>query len=316
MQSDEQKRIAELEQQVRALQAQLISSQEQNLPQTNKNTIDAASDIKESDEKVDERQIESKDGLINKQNDVDTQQLIEEKNIEKLTNSQSGENWGFGSKQDNDIKDSQILPKIFAPVDISSDPSNEDLPITFFNATEIDESIGQIERIEGGKLQLVKTQDDYLSVTLDAIFNQGIIKCNVKFGKFVYGSRGVGIVKASHKIQHKNNQNSLEDEINNRNLVFYDLNEGYVSHKGEKTRGNDVFGRNKNISVELNMNEGTFHLFKEGEQQPIFIRGINEPVRLFIYLHWGESSFVVESLQKIKLAQSVKGIKNEIAIDW
>jgi hypothetical protein len=34
--------------------------------------------------------------------------------------------------------------------------------------------------------------------------------------------------------------------------------------------------------MELNMDAGTLHFFKDGVQQPVFVHGINEPVKFWV----------------------------------
>ncbi|KAA6401600.1 MAG: hypothetical protein EZS28_002875 [Streblomastix strix] len=54
--------------------------------------------------------------------------------------------------------------------------------------------------------------------------------------------------------------------------------------------------------MELNCEAKTLHFFIDGVQQLIFVHGINEPVKFFIYLYGNDTSFTVTSVKELKEA--------------
>jgi hypothetical protein len=58
--------------------------------------------------------------------------------------------------------------------------------------------------------------------------------------------------------------------------------QGYILFKGNFFDGNAGFSDGQLLTMELNMDTGTLHFFIDGMQQPIFVHGINEPVKFWV----------------------------------
>ncbi|KAA6347863.1 MAG: hypothetical protein EZS28_052004, partial [Streblomastix strix] len=115
---------------------------------------------------------------------------------------------------------------------------------------------------------------EYLCISLNEVMKKGIHSLSVKFDKSnLWGC--IGIVKAYYKIPYpclpgkKSNEQSM--------LIYWGY-DGYIRFKGKETFGNLRFSDYQILTMELNMDAGTLHFFVDGVQQPVFVKGINEPV--------------------------------------
>ncbi|KAA6374520.1 MAG: hypothetical protein EZS28_029952, partial [Streblomastix strix] len=57
------------------------------------------------------------------------------------------------------------------------------------------------------------------------------------------------------------------------------------------------------------------HFFVDGVQQPVFVKGINEPVKFFFQLYLEDASFTVTSVKQIN-AVTAKTLPNSDAVEW
>lgn len=74
--------------------------------------------------------------------------------------------------------------------------------------------------------------------------------------------------------------------INNILFIFFSNNlnsTGNISFKGTDYPGNIKFRNGQLVTLELNADCGTLHFFVDGIQQPMFVSGINEPVKFFVW---------------------------------
>ncbi|KAA6353174.1 MAG: hypothetical protein EZS28_051299, partial [Streblomastix strix] len=88
-----------------------------------------------------------------------------------------------------------------------------------------------------------------------------------------------------------------------------------VDYKSELHQGNTKYGDYQKVKVEYNSFKGTFVLFNEGKQQPVFITGIKEKVRFVIFLQNANSSCTIHYLKKLASPSSAH-VPNEQAISW
>ncbi|KAA6336145.1 MAG: hypothetical protein EZS28_052899, partial [Streblomastix strix] len=57
------------------------------------------------------------------------------------------------------------------------------------------------------------------------------------------------------------------------------------------------------------------HFFVDGVQQPVFVKGINEPVKFFFSNYLKDASFTVTSVKQINAA-TAKTLPNSKAVQW
>ncbi|KAA6359060.1 MAG: hypothetical protein EZS28_045413 [Streblomastix strix] len=88
---------------------------------------------------------------------------------------------------------------------------------------------------------------------------------------------------------------------------------GKVYFKGTGTPGNVQFSDGQLIAMELNADVGTLHFFVDGIQQPVFVRGVNEPVKFWFFIYPKDSSFSIESVKKLAVP-TTKALPNEKAM--
>ncbi|KAA6362740.1 MAG: hypothetical protein EZS28_041732, partial [Streblomastix strix] len=174
----------------------------------------------------------------------------------------------------------------------------------------------RLESIDGLIRKAVALQDKYpVVVPLNKELNKGIHSVTVKFDKCNQGDHVclfIGIAKQSHKIICPC---KAWEKSNNANMIFYHGHDGWVKFRGDIIYGNAKFSDNQLITMELNMDNGTLHFIVDGVQQPVFVRGIKEKVKLYWEIYYQDSSFTVQSV-KLLNAPTVKKLDNEKAIDW
>ncbi|KAA6356977.1 MAG: hypothetical protein EZS28_047497, partial [Streblomastix strix] len=88
---------------------------------------------------------------------------------------------------------------------------------------------------------------------------------------------------------------------------------GDICHKGDLTHGSFEFKDGQLITLELNMDAGTLHFFIDDILQPVYVRGINEPVKFYFWIYFKDSSFEIESVKKLT-SPTAKVLPNEKAM--
>ncbi|KAA6357004.1 MAG: hypothetical protein EZS28_047469 [Streblomastix strix] len=121
---------------------------------------------------------------------------------------------------------------------------------------------------------------------------------------------GPGIVKASYTIPK-----DCAAHYNNNNMICFNACNGNICYKGINTVGNSQYSSGQKIGLELDKGKGTLHFFIDGVQQPVFVRGINEPVRFYGHIFNEGASFTIVTFKKLPAA-TTHTLPNEKAIDW
>ncbi|KAA6370078.1 MAG: hypothetical protein EZS28_034394, partial [Streblomastix strix] len=174
----------------------------------------------------------------------------------------------------------------------------------------------KFERVIGLKRKAIALQNDKpVVIPLNKEMINGIHSVSVKFEKcnkdgIAYGH--VGIAKASHNIPCPC---EAWEEPHNTNMLFYNGGDGTIHFRGNTTYGNTQFSDGQLITMELNMDIGTLHFIVDGVQQPVFVRGIKEKVRLYWELYYKDSLFTVVSVNQLNIPTVMK-LNNEKAFDW
>ncbi|KAA6403625.1 MAG: hypothetical protein EZS28_000851 [Streblomastix strix] len=173
---------------------------------------------------------------------------------------------------------------------------------------------GQVELFEEIMRKVTALIRGYISVPIDFTVSDGIIQCDFRFqNSSKEDGRSVGIVKSSYIIPYPCDT-SYPPQCNH--MLEYYGNEGIINHKMNSTEGNKEFqDDNHIIRMELNYNKGTLHFFLDQIQQPVFVRGIKEPVKFFGCLFYPNTSFIVESLRRLGAPRAVS-MENEIPVEW
>ncbi|KAA6402296.1 MAG: hypothetical protein EZS28_002170 [Streblomastix strix] len=180
------------------------------------------------------------------------------------------------------------------------DPTGQELKLLY---------VDQLQR------KVVAISKNNHSIPLNLVIKNGIHCFSGKFDKSSiqdHAYRIIGIVKADFRLSFPCAPGA---EINMQSMLYYNGGSGGVHFKGNKLEGNEKFVDGQLITMELNANAGTLHFFIDSVQQPIFVKGIKEPVKFYIYLNIPDSSFTVLASSKLK-EPTVKKLANEKAIDW
>ncbi|KAA6355005.1 MAG: hypothetical protein EZS28_049468, partial [Streblomastix strix] len=95
----------------------------------------------------------------------------------------------------------------------------------------------------------------------------------------------------------------------------YEWGDGAVYYKGNRTKRNIAYKDNQKIKAEFDSEKGTVIFSVNGVQQPVYVRGINEKVRFFIYMFYTQASCTIRSLKKL-IAPTTKHVANEKVVQW
>ncbi|KAA6370276.1 MAG: hypothetical protein EZS28_034196 [Streblomastix strix] len=172
----------------------------------------------------------------------------------------------------------------------------------------------RIERIQDLNRKAVALKQENLSVSLNKVIKDGIHRIEVRFEKCKqngFSAGSVGTVKAGYKIPYPCDSN---DKPHRQSMLEY-FGDGGIFIKGSGTSGNVQFSDGKLIAMELNADVGTLHFFVDGKQQPMFVRGIKEAVKFYVYIKLQDSSFSIVSVKKLPVP-TAKTLPNEKAVQW
>ncbi|KAA6369805.1 MAG: hypothetical protein EZS28_034668 [Streblomastix strix] len=184
---------------------------------------------------------------------------------------------------------------------------DKDFPIAIHNP---DPSDIDFSNIDGRMKKITKNQSKYNTISLTQVIENGIWEIETEFKASGIGWIAVGIVQDSYNIQAGQHWNQTSMASFPGKFLS-----GNVYCKQKEISGNAAYGDNQIIKQELNFEQGTLIFFVDGVQQPVYITGIKEKVRFFIYLYLAGSSCTIRSLKKITSPTS-KHIPNEKAINW
>ncbi|KAA6382179.1 MAG: hypothetical protein EZS28_022294 [Streblomastix strix] len=180
------------------------------------------------------------------------------------------------------------------------------------------DSIGQNVRLEKtGEMyrKVIALKDNYLCISLNKVIIEGIHRIEVIFdkcyNKISNANAAVGIMKTDYQIPYPCNPYV---EPNRQYMLYYHGNQ-YMCFKGTGSSGNIKFLDGQLIAMELNADVGTLHLFVDGIQQPVFVRGINEAVKFFFFTYNKDSSISIVSVKKLAVPTAT-ALQNEKAFQW
>ncbi|KAA6360480.1 MAG: hypothetical protein EZS28_043993 [Streblomastix strix] len=148
------------------------------------------------------------------------------------------------------------------------------------------------EQVDGILSKVKQNKDGERVIELDPVITDGIYLFEIIYEKIRDNyCQGPGIMKASYAVQK---------DCNPRRIY---------------TVGNSQYSNGQKIGLELDKEKGTLHFFIDGVQQPVFVRGINEPVRFYGHIYDNESSFTIVTFKKLP-ATTTHTVPNEKAVDW
>ncbi|KAA6402307.1 MAG: hypothetical protein EZS28_002165 [Streblomastix strix] len=166
------------------------------------------------------------------------------------------------------------------------------------------------EQVDGilRKVKLNKTGD--CAIEIDPVITDGIYLFEIIYqNKYPGFHQGPGIVKASYTIPRYCKANS------DQNMIFFDTCDGEIRYKGYWTNKNSKYSSGQKIGMELDKGKGTLHFFIDGVQQPVFVRGINEPVRFYGHIFTEGASFTIVTFKNLPAA-TTQTLPDEEAINW
>ncbi|KAA6352843.1 MAG: hypothetical protein EZS28_051630, partial [Streblomastix strix] len=178
------------------------------------------------------------------------------------------------------------------------------------NPTDIDITNNEIvvERITK------KNNNQPECVTLAQVIEEGVWSLEVEYS----GSQGqaaIGIVQESYIIL----SNSWPTVGANRDHIAIFTGQAWgqnsVYCKQNCIPGNIQFGESQILRTEYDSEKGSFYLFLNGVQQPVYISGIKEKVRFLVFLHTAGSYCTIRSLKKLTAPTIVK-LPNEKSLQW
>ncbi|KAA6400423.1 MAG: hypothetical protein EZS28_004051 [Streblomastix strix] len=186
-------------------------------------------------------------------------------------------------------------------------------PIAIHNPDPYDFYFSDYDR----KMKMItKNQTQNNSFSLTQVIEDGVWSFETIFDAFANdGCGGVGIVRDSYIIPTGTNPYSSP---HNQHMVVYfgkTAGKGTVCYKGIQTSGNIEFTNNQIVKLEFDSEKGTLIFFVDGVRQPIYIQGIKEKVRFFIFMYFSGSTCTIGSLKRLVTPTSGH-IGNEESIEW
>ncbi|KAA6389410.1 MAG: hypothetical protein EZS28_015062 [Streblomastix strix] len=173
----------------------------------------------------------------------------------------------------------------------------------------------KLERVNGLLRKTVALRNEFLSFSLNKVMRQGIHSVSGKYDKSnleeqVNGQ--IGICKADYKIVYPC---WPSDGPHYKNMLQYFGFNGDIQFKWNLHGCNAQFNDGQLLTMELNMEVGTLHFFVDGVQQPVFVKGIKEPVKFWFYLQKQDSSFTVTSVKRLSFPTALT-LPNSKAFEW
>ncbi|KAA6375446.1 MAG: hypothetical protein EZS28_029027, partial [Streblomastix strix] len=154
------------------------------------------------------------------------------------------------------------------------------------------------------------------AIGINPVINDGIYLLEFKYENIVANMpQGPGIVKASYVIPKECEPWENKSTEVTQNMICLDTRGGEVMYKGQGKRGNPPYRCGQKIGMELDMGKKTLHFFFDDKQLPIYVSGINEPVRFFVHMREKGESFTILSFQHLTGTIS-KSVPMEKAVDF
>ncbi|KAA6316937.1 MAG: hypothetical protein EZS28_055179, partial [Streblomastix strix] len=88
-----------------------------------------------------------------------------------------------------------------------------------------------------------------------------------------------------------------------------------IWYRGNCKEGIYEFQDNQILGFEFDSEKGTLFLFVDNIQQKLYISGIKDKVRFFIYMWYAGSQCIIRSLKKLS-APTSSHVYNEKSVQW
>ncbi|KAA6396109.1 MAG: hypothetical protein EZS28_008364 [Streblomastix strix] len=162
--------------------------------------------------------------------------------------------------------------------------------------------------------KISKKWDKPNTISLSQVLESGVWMMEAVFSETWSHGTGIGIVRDSYIIPSGTDP---WKEPHNKQMALY-LGcgwSGQVLYQGNQSMGNASFKESQVIKLEFDSEKSTLRFFLDDTQQPVYISGIKEKVRIVIFMYWPGISCTIRSLKK--LASPTSGhVENEKAIQW
>ncbi|KAA6378829.1 MAG: hypothetical protein EZS28_025641, partial [Streblomastix strix] len=170
--------------------------------------------------------------------------------------------------------------------------------------------------IDGVMKKISKKNNKYTTISLTQILENDIWQMEAEFNNS-YNWAAIGIVRDTYNIPadifpcHAPHRN----HIVSYGMKGFNGGNGAMFYKGNNTPGNIAYQDYQKIKAEFDSEKGTLIFSVDGVQQPVYVRGINEKVRFFIYMYYTKQSCTIRTLKKF-ITPTTKHVANEIAVQW
>ncbi|KAA6370532.1 MAG: hypothetical protein EZS28_033941 [Streblomastix strix] len=204
---------------------------------------------------------------------------------------------------------SQYQTPLYPQISIIPDDVGQNVTIELLSINSNEKAV-KIERINGTNMKATSLQNEHVCILLNKDITEGIYIVNLRFEKsnnqLGCANGYVGIVKSEYKIPYPCNPIVSQ---NLQNMLSY-YGAGQVWYKEKWMQGNAKFSDGQMIRLEINADVGTLNYYVDGYQQPVFVTGISEAVKI-----WKDSSITIVSVKKLTypIAQT---IPNQKSVQW
>ncbi|KAA6362192.1 MAG: hypothetical protein EZS28_042281 [Streblomastix strix] len=189
----------------------------------------------------------------------------------------------------------------------------QDYPISIINN---DPQNIVLSDVDGVMKKISKKNIKLTTVSLTQILENGIWQMEAEFNNS-QNCAAIGIVRDTYNIP--TDTHPCHDPHRNHMVSYgmsgFGIGDGAVKYKGNGTSGNIAYKDNQIIKAEFDSEKGTLIFSVDGVQQPVYVRGINEKVRFFVYMFGSQAYCTIRSLKKL-IAPTTKHVANEIAVQW
>ncbi|KAA6372516.1 MAG: hypothetical protein EZS28_031957 [Streblomastix strix] len=279
-----------------------INSQNSNSNSNLKEKDQKIQQMEESNKRKDEELRINDQELLKMKNERDkekqrAEQAEQDKNKEKQEKQRKEEEIKFLKAEIDQMK--KNIEKLKPKQETQKKESSpiQDYPIQIIN-NDPPEIV--LSDIDGIMKKISKKTDKWTTVSLTQILENAI-----------------GIVRDTYNIPEGAYPRDYthRDHMVSYGMSGYYNDDGDVYYKGNGTAGNIAYIDNQKIKAEFDSEKGTVIFSVDGVQQPVYVRGINEKVRFFIYICYPYASCTIRSLKKL-IAPTTKHVANENAVQW
>ncbi|KAA6372210.1 MAG: hypothetical protein EZS28_032263, partial [Streblomastix strix] len=186
---------------------------------------------------------------------------------------------------------------------------NSDFPIAIHNP---DPSDIDFSDIDGRMKKITKKEYKDNTISLTQVLENGIWEIETEFSGNLELTC-IGVMKDSLNFSSGQHSPSYSDRCVSYSSKQYW--QGQIYYKNNWTSGNEGYSAGQKVKEQFDSEKGTLIFFVDGVQEPVYISGIKEKVRFFIYMHYAGSSCTIRSLKKLSSPTSGH-VPNEKAIQW